>query len=48
MKRPHKTFLLLLAKALREAGHKNVAEHIAAGLLWALYPEWYEKVWEKK
>lgn len=42
MNEPSTEFLLLLAKALQEARHKNVAEHLCAGLLWAMYPEWFD------
>jgi hypothetical protein len=43
-KEPTEQFLIHLAHALGEAEHKNVAEHIAAGLLWAIYPQWWERV----
>jgi hypothetical protein len=42
-KEPTNKFLLELAKALRKAEHRNVAEHMAAGMLFAIYPEWFEK-----
>ena len=44
MKRePTIRFLRELAKALREAEHRNVAESFTAGLLWAMYPEWFDQ-----
>lgn len=43
MKKPTQTFLLALARALREAEHQNVAEHMASGMVWAMYPEWFTK-----
>lgn len=42
MNMPTRKFLLEMVQALRLAEHKNVAEHMAAGLLWAMYPEWFE------
>lgn len=42
MKKPTKRFLLEMAGALRKAKHQNVAEHMAAGLMWAIYPEWFD------
>jgi hypothetical protein len=47
-KEPTSEFLLELAKALQDAEHKNVAQHTAAGLMWAMYPEWFTQVWEKR
>ena len=40
---PTVRFLRELAKALREAEHRNVAESFTAGLLWAMYPEWFDQ-----
>lgn len=45
MQKPRDRFLRELEHALREAEHKNVAEHMMAGAMWAMYPEWWEKVW---
>lgn len=41
---PSMAFIEELARALTEAEHRNVAEHLAAGLLWSMYPEWFSKV----
>lgn len=46
MTEPSADFLTELAVALKTAEHKNVAEHIAAGLLWAIWPEWFETVFK--
>ena len=43
MLEPEDKFLKQLAGALAEAEHQNVAERLAAGLLWACYPEWFEQ-----
>ena len=43
MKQPTVAFLTELAMAIREAEHRNVAEHFAAGFLWSLYPEWFDQ-----
>jgi hypothetical protein len=40
---PSKRFLIELAKALRESRYPNVAGRLCAGLLWAIWPEWYDK-----
>jgi hypothetical protein len=47
MKRPRNRFLIELAKALQEGEHQNVAEHLMAGALFAMYPEWFEKEWKE-
>ena len=26
----------------RNATHQNVAQHFCAGLLWAMYPKWFD------
>jgi hypothetical protein len=46
-KAPRAGLLEELAKALGEAEHKNVAGHLLAGWLWAVYPEWFERHWKK-
>ena len=46
LKEPSNEFLLELARALHDAalqGHETVATHLAAGFLWACYPEWFDK-----
>lgn len=43
-KTPSNALLRELAKALQHAAHKNVAQHLLAGCLWAMYPEWFEKL----
>ena len=43
MRSPTKRFIIEMANALRLAEHQNVAEHMAAGMLWAMYPEWFDK-----
>jgi hypothetical protein len=45
MSEPTTRFLLELARALRQAKHKGPAEGMSAGMLWAMYPEWFEKTW---
>lgn len=45
MKKPNKKFLLELAMALRKAEHQNVAEHMASGMMWAMYPDWFTKIY---
>ena len=45
MNTPGDEFLLQLAAALQQAEHLHVAEHLTAGLLSMIYPEWWEKVW---
>lgn len=45
---PSDLLLLELANALAVAKHRNVAEHLLAGLLWAIYPEWFRAKWELK
>lgn len=45
MKEPSTVFLFEIMKALHEAEHQNVAEHMLAGMLWAMYPEWFDKVY---
>lgn len=42
-KQPTSEFLLELAMALSEAEHQNVAQHMMAGALWAMYPEWFDE-----
>ena len=39
---PSRRFLIEMAKALLRAEHRNVAEHLAAGFLWAIYPTWFD------
>jgi hypothetical protein len=48
MKEPTSEFLTALGNALSEAEHQNVAERMAAGLLWAIYPEWFEQFQKEK
>lgn len=48
MAEPTMRFLTELALALSSAKHKNVAEHVTAGLLWAMYPEWFDAFVEDK
>lgn len=48
MKEPNRELLLALAEALEEAEHRNVAGHLLAGVLWAMYPEWFDQVWLKR
>jgi hypothetical protein len=45
MKEPSMRFLIELAKALEATEHRNVAEAMCAGMLWAMYPEWWDKIW---
>lgn len=45
--KPSDDFLVELAGALNNSEHKNVAEHLAAGLLWAMYPQWFEENYGK-
>lgn len=45
---PSNELLRELAKALPIARHRNIAEHLLAGLLWAIYPEWFHRKWEIK
>lgn len=40
---PSAKLLKALAIALKEARYPNVAGHLLAGFLWAVYPEWYER-----
>ena len=40
---PSAAFLYDLAMALKEAAHEKVAGHLAAGLLWAIYPRWADE-----
>lgn len=39
---PKNELLRQLAQALREAKHRNTAEHILAAFLWACYPDWFD------
>lgn len=43
MKWPPQYVLLAIAKMLKDAKYKNVAEHLAAGFLWSVYPEWFDR-----
>jgi hypothetical protein len=43
MREPKVEFLVSLAAAMREAEHRNIVGHFVAGLLWCMYPEWYDK-----
>ncbi len=45
---PSNRFILELAKALKQAKHQNVAEAMAAGMLWAMNPDWFTKNFERK
>lgn len=45
---PSDRLLTELAYALEKAHHRNIAEHLLAGLLWAIYPEWFNAKWERK
>jgi len=40
---PSKRFLIDLAHALRSAEHENVANAMCSGMLWAMYPEWFDR-----
>jgi hypothetical protein len=42
---PNKQFLIELARALTEAEHPNIAGRLCAGLLWAIWPHWYDRNW---
>jgi hypothetical protein len=44
---PSSKFLIELAKSLSVAKYPNVAGHLCAGLLWAIWPEWFDKNWRQ-
>lgn len=48
MKEPSRELLRALARALEEAEYREVAGHLLAGVLWAMYPEWFDQVWSKR
>ena len=48
MKQPSSQLLLELGKALLEAEHQNIAEHMVAGLLWSIYPEWFKEFTDRR
>jgi hypothetical protein len=48
VKEPSRIFLASLAEAIREAEHQNVAQRMVAGLLWAMYPEWFDAHFRSK
>ncbi len=33
----------VLARILRKATHRNVADALLKGFMWACWPEWYER-----
>lgn len=42
---PSPRLLIEVAKAIKQSPHRNVSEHLAAGFLWSLYPEWFDRCW---
>ena len=47
MSEPTMGELNCLSRILRKATHRNVADALLKGFMWAIWPEWYERnKWE--